>query len=175
MKFLETQLTGVWVVQPERLADERGHFARTFCVEAFQKQGLATEYVQSSSAFTRSSGTLRGLHYQDHPQWETKLVRCTQGEAFVVAVNVDPASPQHKQWHAEILSADNGHALYVPTGFAQGYQTLQDNTELLYQMTVPYDASLARGFAWNDPAFQIDWPLTPSLLSPKDRSWGKYS
>lgn len=172
--FCETELSGVWRIRQERHEDQRGYFARTFCQAEFAEQGLQTNFVQASTAYTQSAGTLRGLHYQAAPHWETKFVRCTRGEAYVVVVNLDPSSSQHKQWVGITLSADQGDALYIPALHAQGYQTTVDETELLYQMTEAFYPELARGYAWNDPAFGIEWPLPPQNLSPKDQAWEPY-
>ena len=149
-------------------------FARTYCSQQFEHYGLKSGFVQSSAAFSAQKGTLRGLHFQAEPHWETKLVRCTRGAAFVVAVNLQADSVEHKQWLGCVLTATSGDSLYVPEGFAQGYQTLEDETELLYQMTEPYRPEFARGCAWDDPAFGIQWPLTPQSLSLKDSGWGAY-
>lgn len=175
MLIRETSLDGVFVVSPERLADDRGSFARTFCELEFAKLGLKNRFVQSSVAVTKETGTLRGVHYQKSPHWETKLVRCTRGKAFVVAVDLRPESSNHKGWVGIELSEVNGDAVYVPEGFAQGYQTLEDETEILYQMTEFYVAELAAGYRYDDPAFGIEWPMHAKNLSEKDQNWSLFA
>lgn len=174
MLFKETSLSGVRVVEPERVVDDRGHFARTFCEHEFEKAGLAQRFVQTSAAYTHLAGTIRGLHYQKAPFWETKLVRCTRGSAFVVAVDIRPHSPTHCHWVGVELTAECGRAIYVPQGFAQGYQTLEDATELLYQMTEFYSPEHASGYRHDDPKFRIEWPLPPRNLSARDVAWDAY-
>lgn len=175
MRFSHSKLSGLWFVDPERLQDERGYFTRTFCVKQFEEHGLETQFIQSSTAFTVEAGTLRGLHFQGHPHWETKLVRCTRGSAFVVAVDLRRDSSTHLHWIGTELTCENGRALYVPEGFAQGYQTLENGTELLYQMTKDYHPDSATGCSFDDPAFGIEWPLPPKNLSVRDREWEHYS
>jgi dTDP-4-dehydrorhamnose 3,5-epimerase len=174
MRITETALSGLFVVDITPFGDERGHFARTFCAEEFARAGLPTTFVQCSTSFNRRQGTLRGLHYQDDPCPEGKLVRCTRGAAFDVAVDLRPGSPSYCRWHASELTADNTRALYIPPGFAHGFQTLADGTEILYQMTEFYRADLARGVRWNDPSFGIDWPLSDPILSPRDAGYPEF-
>lgn len=155
MKFVETPLAGLVVVEQERLEDERGFFARTFdAVELFS-------VVQMSTSFNVRAGTLRGLHYQAEPHGEFKLVRCTRGAIFDVAVDLRPGSPTLHRWFAAELTARNGRALLIPSGFAHGLQTLDDESEVLYAMDAPYVADAARGVRWDDPAFAIQWPPAP--------------
>ena len=175
MRLVETKLEGTWIVELEPLRDERGYFARCFCHREFSARGLHTQFVQASTAFTQSAGTLRGLHYQSHPHWETKLVRCTRGAAFVVVVDLRPESNNFREWLGVELSEETGRSLYVPVGCAQGYQTLVDNTELLYQMSTDYQPEAARGYRYDDPAFAIEWPRTPRHLSQRDLNWADYS
>jgi dTDP-4-dehydrorhamnose 3,5-epimerase len=168
MRFVATPLEGLVVVEQERLRDERGWFARTFDVaELF-------EVVQMSASFNARAGTLRGLHLQAEPHGECKLVRCTRGAIFDVAVDLRPGSRTRLRWFGIQLSADAGSALLIPAGFAHGFQTLVDETEVLYAMDAPYVADAARGVRWDDPAFAIEWPDPPAsgrVLSERDRTW----
>ncbi len=168
MRFSETPLGGVWLLEPERLGDERGFFARTFCAGEFAAHGLATNLLQCSISYNAKRGTLRGIHWQAEPHGEDKLVRCTMGAVFDVAVDLRRPSPTFKHWFAVELDAQNRKQLYLPRGVAHGFQTLSDDTELFYQMSQPYHAELSRGARYNDPAFKIDWPLPPELLSERD-------
>jgi dTDP-4-dehydrorhamnose 3,5-epimerase len=163
-----TPLEGVCVVEPERIVDERGFFARTYDLEALGP------VVQMSTSFNARAGTLRGLHYQAEPHGEAKLVRCTRGAIWDVAVDLRRGSATRHGWHAVELNEDNGLALFVPPGLAHGFQTLTDATEVLYAMSTPYVADAARGVRWDDPAFGIDWPEPPSegrTMSPRDASY----
>lgn len=170
MRFQETPLAGAFVVEPERHGDERGYFARTFCVDEFAARGLEARIVQCSTSFNRKRGTLRGLHFQTKPREEDKLVRCTRGCIFDVMVDLRPESETYKKWFGAELSAENGRALYIPRGFAHGFQTLADGTEVLYQMSEFYHPESGRGLRWDDPAFGIQWPLDEMIISDKDRS-----
>ncbi len=174
MKIVKSKFDGVWFIEPNKIQDARGYFARTYCDRTFQKHELKTGFVQASTAYSKCKGTLRGLHYQRHPHWECKLVRCTRGSAYVVVVDLRIQSPTHRRWLGVELSAQNANALYVDEGFAQGYQTLCDDTELLYQMNKHYAPESAAGVAYDDPAFAIDWPLEPNSLSDKDSQWPAY-
>lgn len=175
MIFTPTELGGAFVIDVERRRDERGFLARVFCEAEFAQHGLATRFVQASTVYTASRGTLRGLHYQLPPHAEVKLVRCTSGRAHVVIVDLRPQSPTYMGWAAVELNPANGRLVYVPEGFAQGYQTLADGTEVAYQMTHEYVPAAARGLRWDDPAFGIEWPAaTHRLISETDRSWPDY-
>ncbi len=158
------------MVTPERREDERGYFARSYCEREFAEKGIATRFVQSNVSYNQLTGTLRGMHFQREPKPEAKLVRCTRGSAFDVIVDLRPDSPTDRCWFSCTLDESNGVALYIPPGFAHGFQTLQDNTELLYQMSEFYDPLLADGVRWNDPAFAIEWPLPNPILSERDRN-----
>lgn len=172
MHFVPTSLPGVYVVEPERLADDRGHFARAWCVREFADRGLETKLVQCSTSYNRRRGTLRGLHYQAAPHEEVKLVRCTRGAAYDVVVDLRPDSPTYRRWVAVELSAENGVAVYIPGGCAHGYQTLADDTELLYQMSEFYYPESARGVRWDDPALGIEWPeCSDRIIAPRDRAF----
>jgi dTDP-4-dehydrorhamnose 3,5-epimerase len=159
--FHETQVAGGYVVEPERMEDERGFFARTFSSGEFAARGLDHRVEQCSTSFNAKGGTLRGLHYQAAPYGEAKLVRCTRGAIYDVAVDLRPESPSYLRWVGLELSAENGRAMFVPEGCAHGFQTLVDATEVLYQISTPYVPAAARGVRWDDPAFNIDWPPAP--------------
>ncbi len=170
MIFRESKLAGVWVVELERLEDERGFFARSFCRNEFEEHGLDFELAQCSISFSREEATLRGLHYQDAPHEEHKLVRCTRGAIWDVVVDLRPDSDTFKGWSAAVLSAENRLALYVPKGLAHGFLTLEAESEVFYQMSEFFHPESARGLRWDDPAFGIDWPRSPAVISDKDLS-----
>jgi dTDP-4-dehydrorhamnose 3,5-epimerase len=170
MKFVATPLAGAFVVELEELADERGFFARSFCREEFERHGLVPTVAQCNVSYNARRGTLRGLHYQGEPHPEAKLVRCTRGAVWDVAVDLRPGSPTRYRWFALELSADNRRALYVPAGFAHGFQSLADASEVLYQMSESYRADLARGVRWDDPRLAISWPVAPAIVSERDRA-----
>jgi dTDP-4-dehydrorhamnose 3,5-epimerase len=173
--FSATRLKDAVIIDVERHGDERGYLARTFCEEEFVDHGLATRFVQSSTIVSPRRHTLRGLHYQRAPHREVKLVRCIRGAARVTIVDLRPESPSYIQWLGVELSQENGRLLYVPEGFAQGYQTLADDTEVLYQMTHHYVPDAATGVRWDDPAFGIDWPpAVERIISARDRAWPDY-
>jgi len=171
MKFTETKLKGAFIVEPERLEDERGFFARTWCLEEFKTQGLNRNLAQCSISFNKKMGTLRGMHYQIQPYAESKLVRCTMGALYDVILDLRPDSATFKQWVAVELNAENRKMLYVPEGMAHGFQTLLDNTEVFYQISELYHPESARGFRWNDPAFNIQWLFPVTEVSPKDSAY----
>jgi dTDP-4-dehydrorhamnose 3,5-epimerase len=158
MRFLQTPLPGVWVVELDLLGDERGWFARTFDDEEFQARGLNPAVVQCNASFNAQRGTLRGMHYQAEPHRESKLVRCVRGAIFDVAVDLRADSPTYCAWHGVELSAENRLGLYIPAGLAHGFQTLAQDSEVLYQMGSRYVPESARGVRWDDPAFAIEWP-----------------
>ena len=170
MLFTPTALQGAWTITPERLADERGFFARTYCRREFEAHGLSTEFVQFSVSHNVVKGTLRGMHYQADPHAETKLVRCTRGAIFDVIVDLRPGSTSYEQWFSVELNVENRKALYVPEGVAHGFQSLQDDTEVVYQVSEFYDPELARGVRWNDPRLGIEWPCSEPVLSDRDRA-----
>jgi dTDP-4-dehydrorhamnose 3,5-epimerase len=173
VKFVETPLPGAWVVELEELGDERGWFARTFDAEEFRGLGLNPDVVQCNASFNHHGGTLRGMHYQAEPHGESKLVRCVRGAIFDVAVDLRPASPTYLAWHGVELGVENRLAFYIPAGFAHGFQTLTDNSEVLYQMGNPYVPDATRGVRWDDPALGIAWPELDGerTISAKDRSY----
>ena len=174
MKVLPTPIAGAWLLEIEPIADERGFFARSLCVESLEAQGLEGRMVQQSVSFNRQRGTLRGMHYQIAPHEEIKLVRVTRGRIHDVLLDLRPDSPGYLRWHTVELSADNHRTLYIPKGVAHGFQTLEDTTEVFYQMAQAYVPGYARGVRWNDPAFAIDWPLAPSIISERDRGYPDY-
>jgi len=171
MKFVPTPLAGAFVVEIERLEDDRGFFGRSFCQEEFRAHGLSPVVAQCNVSWNRRRGTLRGLHFQASPHAEAKLVRCTRGVIWDVIVDLREGSPTRLRWHALELNAENRLALYVPEGFAHGFQTLADDSEVLYQMSEAHHPNLARGVRWDDPALAIKWPLSVPILSERDRSY----
>ncbi|HNU83068.1 MAG TPA: dTDP-4-dehydrorhamnose 3,5-epimerase [Thermoanaerobaculia bacterium] len=175
MRFRPTPLPGVVVVEPEPHADERGLFARTFCAEEFERAGLEPELAQCSTSFSHRRGTLRGLHYQAAPFGEEKLVRCTRGRIWDVALDLRPESPAYLRHFALELSAENRLQLYLPPQVAHGFLTLEDGCEVGYAMSVPYVAEAARGVRWNDPAFGIPWPEPVVVISERDRDYPDFT
>jgi dTDP-4-dehydrorhamnose 3,5-epimerase len=171
MIFAETMLKGVFIIEPERLEDERGFFARTWCRRVFEEHGLNSQLAQCSISFNRTRGTLRGMHYQDEPYGEAKLVRCTHGTIYDAVIDLRRGSPTFKRWIGLELTADNHRMLYIPEGFAHGFQTLEEHAEVFYQMSQFYAPDYARGVRWNDPAFDIRWPAAVSVISERDRSY----
>jgi len=174
MTFQETKLAGVIHVHLERKFDERGFFARAWCQNEFENQGLEARLVQCSVSFNNRKGTLRGMHYQAEPYPETKLVRCTRGSIYDVIVDLRPRSQTFKQWIGFILSAANQDMIYVPPGCGHGFLTLEDETEIFYQMSEFYHPDLARGVRWDDPAFQIVWPGEVKVISERDRTYPNF-
>jgi dTDP-4-dehydrorhamnose 3,5-epimerase len=171
MLFTETPLAGAYVIDLERRGDERGFFARTFCAREFAEHGLATEFVQGNMSLSAEPGTLRGLHFQHAPAEETKLMRCVQGAMWDVIVDARPASPTYLQGYACEISPENGRALYVPKGFAHGFQTLKPDTVAFYMVDAFYTPGAEDGFRFDDPALGLDWPLSVTEISDKDRAW----
>jgi dTDP-4-dehydrorhamnose 3,5-epimerase len=175
MIFTQTQLCDAVIIDVERHSDERGYLARTFCEQEFADQGLVNRFVQASTIFSPKRNTLRGLHFQNPPHGEVKLVRCTRGAAQVTIVDLRPDSPTRTQWLGVELSPENGRLVYVPAGFAQGYQTLMDGTEVAYQMSHEYVPAAACGVRWDDPAFGIEWPpAAQRIISARDQAWPDY-
>ena len=171
MTFTETPLAGAYVLDVTRLPDERGFFARTYCTEEFAAQGLAAQWSQCSVSFNLRRGTLRGMHFQAAPHEEDKLVRCTAGAIFDVIVDLRATSPTRRGWFGTELTVRNHRALYVPKGFAHGFITLADDSEVSYMISVPYAAGYGRGLRWDDPALGVQWPLTPSTVSARDAAY----
>ena len=171
MIFEETGLAGAFVIELERIEDERGFFARTFARETFAERGLVTEMVQMSVAWNTTAGTIRGMHFQYPPHAEVKLVRCTRGAIHDVIVDLRPESPTFRETFAVELDEDTRRTLYVPERVAHGYQVLVDRTEVAYQMSAPYHPEAQGGLRWDDPALGISWPLEVTVVSERDRSW----
>lgn len=171
MRFEETTLPGAYLIHLEPFHDERGFFARSWCQDEFEIHGLDASLSQCSVSYNPHKSTLRGMHFQNAPHQETKLVRCTRGAMYDVILDLRPASPTFKQWFAAELTAENHLMMYVPKGFAHGLQTLTDNTEAFYQIAENYYPECAAGVRWNDPAFGIDWPDAKPILSEKDRDY----
>ena len=171
MIFIETKLKGAFIVEPECQEDERGFFARTWCQREFEAHGLNPRLVQCNISFNKKKGTVRGMHFQVAPHEETKLVRCTIGAIFDVIIDLRSKSPTYKQWVAIKVNAENRKMLYVPEGFAHGFQTLEDNTEVFYQMSEFFHPECARGVRWDDPLFGVEWPIDEFTISDKDRAY----
>ncbi len=174
LKFEQTPLDGLLLIEPLFRQDERGLFCRTFCRDEFLAAGLPGEFVQASTSYNRIRGIIRGMHFQiargggPLDAAEGKLVRCTRGSIFDVAVDIRPSSPTFGRWHGVELSADNRRSLYIPPGFAHGFQALAES-EVYYQISCSYDSELQRGIRWNDPKVDVNWPLKKPLLSPRDQ------
>ena len=174
MTFHETKLPGVFEIHLEANADERGFFARAWCQREFEGHGLNSRLVQCNVSFNTRKGTLRGMHYQATPHEEAKLVRCTRGSLYDVVVDLRPQSPTFKNWTAVTLASDRQAMIYIPEGCAHGFLTLEDNTEVFYQMSEFYHAESARGVRWDDPAFQIVWPGKVEVISERDRTYPNF-
>lgn len=176
MIFKETELEGAFVIEFQPMFDNRGLFARAWCQKEFEDHGLISDFVQANVTFSHKRGTLRGLHYQIEPHEEVKLVRCTRGAIFDVIIDLRPGSSTYGRWIATDLCAENRRMIYIPAGFAHGYQILEDDTEVYYQVGQFYAPRYERGIRWDDPAFGINWPISdPLILSDKDKSWSPYS
>ncbi|HRW07725.1 MAG TPA: dTDP-4-dehydrorhamnose 3,5-epimerase [Caldilineaceae bacterium] len=171
MLFQPTKLADAYVIDLQKHEDERGFFARSWCRNEFVEQGLDPNLVQCNISFNKKAGTMRGMHFQMEPHAETKLVRCTSGAIYDVIVDVRPESSTFLQWIGVTLSAENRTMLYVPKGFAHGFQTLVDNTEVFYQMSEFYAPGYAAGFRWDDPLFAIPWPQPVTVISTKDEAY----
>jgi dTDP-4-dehydrorhamnose 3,5-epimerase len=171
MIFVVTKIPGVFEIQIAAKFDERGFFARTWCQQEFEAQGLNGRLVQSSLSFNSRKGTLRGLHYQAAPYEETKLIRCTKGAIYDVVVDLRPQSRTYKDWIAGVLTAEKRNMIYVPQGCAHGFLTLEDESEVSYQMSEFWNAESARGVRWDDLAFQIAWPAKVEVISERDRTY----
>jgi dTDP-4-dehydrorhamnose 3,5-epimerase len=171
MIFTETKLQGAFIIDIDRIEDERGFFARTWCQREFEAHGLCTQLAQCNISFNKSKGTLRGMHYQAAPYAEAKLVRCTSGAIYDVIIDLRPDSPTFKRWVAVELTADNRRMLFIPEGFAHGFQTLANGTEVFYQMSQFYAPEYARGVRWDDPAFKVSWPAEKRIISERDQAF----
>ena len=175
MKFIETELKGAFIVEPERLTDERGFFARSWCKKEFEQHELLADLVQCNISFNRREGTLRGMHFQVAPHAESRLVRCTMGAIYDVIIDLRPNCPTFKRWISVELTAENRKMLFIPEGFGHGFITLTDNTEVFYQMSAFYAPECVSGVRWNDPTFDIDWPAEVKVISEKDMQYPDYS
>ena len=171
MIFTETPLAGAYVIELDRKGDDRGYFARTFCVQEFEAQGLVTQFVQANTSLSADPGTMRGLHYQRAPAEETKLMRCIQGAMWDVIVDIREGSPTYLQSFGAELSAENGRQMYVPKGFAHGFMTLKPDTIAAYMVDAFYTPGVEGGFCHDDPGLGIHWPMAASVVSEKDRTW----
>jgi len=170
MILTETKLKGAYIIDVKRLEDERGFFGRSFCQKEFEAHGLSAHVRQANVSYNKKKGTLRGMHMQLAPHEESKLVRCTRGAIYDVIIDMRPDSATYKQWIGVELTADNYRMLFVPEGFAHGFITLADNTDVTYQVTAFYTPGAERGIRWNDPAFNIEWPIAPVVISEKDQA-----
>jgi dTDP-4-dehydrorhamnose 3,5-epimerase len=175
MLFTETPLAGAFIIDIVALEDERGFFARTWSADELTKRGLDTTLVQCNIAWNPLKGTLRGMHFQRAPYEEVKIVRCTRGALFDVIVDLRRESPTFRQWTSVVLNADSRRMLYVPKGFAHGYLTLTDDVEAYYHVSAVYQPDSAGGVAWDDPAFGIEWPCQPAMISERDRAWPRFN
>jgi len=171
MKFTETELKGAYVIEIEKLTDERGFFARSWCRKEFEAHGLKSGVVQANVSYNIKKGTLRGMHYQITPYEETKLVRCTRGAIYDVIIDLRPDSVTYKKWFGIELTENNYKMLFVPEKFGHGFQALKDDTEVTYQVSQLYTPGAERGIRANDPVFNIDWPLEVKVISEKDKNW----
>ena len=170
--FKETKLKGAFLIEPEKFEDQRGFFARSFSDQEFLDHGLRAQFVEAGISFNSRKYTLRGMHFQAEPYAQAKLVRCTRGAIFDALIDLRPESATYKQWFAHELTADNRLMLYIPEGCAHGFQTLEDQTEVFYQMSERYTRSSERGVRWNDPVFGIEWPTTEHIIiNERDRTY----
>lgn len=175
MIFLPTSLPGAFIIDIEKREDDRGFFARTWCRREFAERGLSAELAQCNTSYNRRRGTLRGMHWQAAPNAEVKLIRCTRGAIWDAIVDLRPDSPTYLDHVGVELTADSRRALYVPEGMAHGFVTLEDDSEVFYQMSEFYEPKAARGARWNDPAFRIPWPVTDPVLHPRDAAYPDFA
>lgn len=176
MNFTETKVNGVYVLDPKRYDDERGFFAPAFSSREFERRGIEAQFVESNISYSLRRGTLRGMHYQASPHGQAKLVRCTRGRVFDVAVDLRPQSPSFRQWIGVELTAENRRAVYIPGDCAHGFQTLEDDSEVFYMVSTPYEAASGRGFRWDDPAFSIEWPnVDKRVLIQRDQDYPNFN
>ena len=169
MKFIKTPLAGAYIIELEKHGDDRGFFARVFCLQEFEQVGLANQFVQINNSLSGPRGTLRGMHYQLSPRAETKIIRCIRGAFWDVVLDLRSGSPSFGQWFGAELSAENRRMMYAPKGCAHGFITLTENAESFYLVDEFYSPEYERGIRWNDPQFNIDWPIEPTVISEKDR------
>ena len=171
MRFRETDLAGAWLLEAEPHRDDRGSFSRIWCRREFGERGLVTDLVQASLSWNARRGTFRGMHYQAPPRAEVKLVRCVRGAVYDVIIDLRPDSPSYYRHFGVELSAENQRAVYVPEGFAHGFQALEDDSEVLYHMSEFYSPEHGRGVRWDDPVFEIDWPVADPIMNERDRDY----
>lgn len=174
MIFKEIRLEGAYIIEPEKLEDKRGFFARAWCQKEFEAHGLVSRPAQANISYSKKKGTLRGMHYQVAPYQETKLVRCTRGAIYDVIIDLRPNSLTYGQWIGVELTAENYKMLFVPKDFAHGFQTLEDNTEVIYQVSQFYSPGSENGIRYDDPAIGIKWPVDVQVISDKDKGWPDY-
>jgi len=174
MIFKETKLKGAFVIEMERIEDERGFFARSWCQQEFEEHGLNSLIVQCNISYNEKKGTLRGMHYQAAPYEEAKIISCISGAIYDVIIDLRRDSATYCQWFSTELSNDNYRMLYVPVGLAHGFQTLKNNTVIFYQMSESYHPECARGLRWDDPAFGVNWPIRNYIISAKDRQFPEF-
>jgi len=175
MKFNKTAILGAYIIELEKIGDERGFFARAWCQKEFREHDLVTQFVQCNLSFNKRGNTLRGMHYQSAPLEEVKLVRCTRGAIFDVIIDLRPESSTYLKWIGVELTSDNYNMLYIPEGFAHGYLTLTEEAEVFYQVSQFYSPGHERGVRWNDPVFKIDWPIDGDVvISEKDNNWPNF-
>jgi dTDP-4-dehydrorhamnose 3,5-epimerase len=171
LNFTETPLKGAWIIEPNLFIDHRGFFGRIFCTEEFKQHGLKHELLQSNHSMSKGKGTIRGMHYQRPPFAETKMVKCVKGRIFDVIVDVRKDSPTFLQWYGAELTAENKKMMYIPEGFAHGFQALEEEVEIIYLVTAPYAPDHERGVRFDDPKVNIQWPITTDIItSDKDRA-----
>ena len=175
MIFTPTKLQGAYILEVKKIEDERGFFGRSWCKRELEAQGLNADVVQANVSYNKVKGTLRGMHFQKAPHQETKLVRCTRGAIYDVIIDLRPDSPTYKQWIGVELTESNYRMLFVPEDFAHGFITLEDNTEVTYQVTQYYTPGAEGGIRWNDPAFNIEWPIEPVVVSGKDQAHSDFA
>ncbi len=175
MKFTETPIKGAMIIELEKYEDHRGYFARGFCKKEFEQQGLDPHIVQCNFSKSRKKGTLRGMHYQAAPHSEVKMVRCMNGSIYDVIVDLRKDSPSYKRWFGLKLTDENYNMLYIPKGLAHGFQTLVEDSVIFYMVTQYYNQQAESGVRWNDPSFNIDWPLDVSEISEKDQAYPDYN
>lgn len=171
MHFIETKLQGAFILDLQKIQDERGFFARTFCTNELNEHGLISDVQQANMSWNETKGTLRGMHFQLAPYQETKLIRCTRGSIFDVIIDLRKDSATYQQWIGVELSAANRKALFVPRDFAHGFVTLDDDSEVFYMVSQSYQPGSESGIRWNDPQFKIEWPIEPKMISEKDANW----
>jgi len=171
MKFIKTKLKGLYIIEPEPIIDNRGHFMRTFCEKELKINHLEFKILQTNQTLTKNKGTIRGMHFQKPPKAEDKIIQCLHGAIYDVAIDLRPNSPTYRKWVAEELNENNKKMFLIPKGFAHGFQTLTKNCEIQYFMSEYYEPKYASGVNWDDPVFEIKWPIKNPVLSERDKNW----